>query len=388
MKNFNVSILTPDFSGGGATRAYLLAQVLQKLGCNVKVLGFIFGEKIYPVPPANLEVISVPGYKYPQVLSSVSKLLKNIDGDIVYAVKPRPTSFGVALLRNLQTRCPVILDIDDWELSWYGGNNLKYNPTPKALARDILKSDGALRYPEHPLYLKWMEKFINRAHAITVDTKFLQNRFGGIYLPNGKDTNLFDPNKYDPSVSRKIYGLSQYRVLMFPGTARPHKGLEDILTALEIINQPDIKLVIVGGRDIGDGYIEQLMAKWERWIIRLPQFPAEKMPEIVAAAHLVVVPQRNTLTAQAQFPIKLTDGMAMAKPILSTYVGDIAEILGDTGYVVNPESPEQIATKIQWIFENFDKAQEKGKQARQRCIELYSVDKMASIISEIIANLC
>jgi glycosyltransferase involved in cell wall biosynthesis len=174
---------------------------------------------------------------------------------------------------------------------------------------------------------------------------------------------------------------------MFPGTARPHKGLEDILTALEMINQPDIRLVIVGGREIGDGYVEKLMAKWGRWIIRLPQNPAEKMPEIVSSAHLVVVPQRNTTTAQAQFPIKLTDGMAMAKPILSTYVGDIPDILGDTGYLVNPESPEQIASKIQWIFENFDLAQEQGKRARERCVKYYSVDKMSSIISEVITGL-
>ncbi|TAE58439.1 MAG: glycosyltransferase [Nostocales cyanobacterium] len=387
MKSRNISILTPDLSGGGATRAYLLAQVLQKLNFNVKVLGFIFGEKIYPVPPANLEVISVPGCIYPQMFSSIQKILQNIDGDIVYAVKPRPTSFGVALLKNLQTRCPVILDIDDWELSWYGGDNWKYNPHPKTLIRDMIKSDGAFRQPEHPVYLKWMEKLVSRANAITADTQFLQNRFGGIYLPNGKDTYLFDPNKYDPSTSREIHGLSQYRVLMFPGTARPHKGLEDVLTALDIINQPDIKLVIVGGRNIGDGYIEKLMATWERWIIRLPQTPAEKMPEVVAAAHIVVVPQRNTSTAQAQFPIKLTDGMAMAKPVLSTCVGDIPEILGDTGYLVNPESPEQIATKIQWIFNHFDQAEDKGKQARERCVEHYSVDTMSCIISEIIDKL-
>ena len=45
---------------------------------------------------------------------------------------------------------------------------------------------------------------------------------------------------------------------------------------------------------------------------------SEMMPEIVSAADVIVVPQRNTPAAQAQFPLKLTDGMAMAKPILAT----------------------------------------------------------------------
>ncbi|MBD1840704.1 glycosyltransferase family 4 protein [Coleofasciculus sp. FACHB-64] len=386
-RKLKISILTPDFSGGGATRAYLLGQVLQKLDYDVKILGFLFGESIYPIPPSELPVTWVQGGKYPELLNSAKILLKNIDGDVVYAVKPRPTSFGIALLNKLRTRRPVIVDMDDWEMSWYGGDNWQYRPTPKQLAQHILKSDGELRNPEHPLYLKWMEKIINRADAITVDTQFLQNRFGGIYLPNGKDTNLFDPQQYAAEVSRVRYGLSDYRVLMFPGTARPHKGLEDVLTALDKLNQPDLRLVLVGGRDIGDGYVEQLMEKGERWIIKLPPSPSEKMPDIVAAAHVVIVPQRDSNIAQAQFPIKLTDGMAMAKPILSTYVGDIPEILGGTGYLVAPESPEEIAEKIQWIFEHLDEANQQGIKARERCISHYSTETMASILSDVIKDL-
>ncbi|CCI07723.1 hypothetical protein MICAD_2720014 [Microcystis aeruginosa PCC 7941] len=33
-----------------------------------------------------------------------------------------------------------------------------------------------------------MENLINRADAVTVNNQFLQKRYGGIYLPNGKDT--------------------------------------------------------------------------------------------------------------------------------------------------------------------------------------------------------
>lgn len=167
-----VSLLAPDLSGGGGTRVYLLGQVLQKLGYEVKVYGFLFGKKIYPLPPANLPVQTVRGCHYPQVLASVRELLKVIDGDIYYAVKPRPTSFGIALLKHLFSRCPVLLDIDDWEMSWFGGDEWQYRPSLKQLARDILKNDGAFRDPQHPFYLKWMERLIERADTITVDTTF------------------------------------------------------------------------------------------------------------------------------------------------------------------------------------------------------------------------
>ena len=365
------------------TRVYLLAKALQKLDCDVKVVGFFFGEKIYPTPPADLEVYALPGAKYPRLLYHALKLLRAIDSDIVYAVKPKPTSFGMALLKKVSDRLPVILDIDDWELSWMGGDDHKYRPTLKQLARDILKPDGALREPEHRLYLEWMESLVDRADAVTVDTKFLQTRYGGTYLPNGKDTSIFDPNKFDPEVSRNRFGLSTYRVLMFPGTARPHKGLEDVLVALDELNQPDLRLVIVGGRK-PDDYDDKLLERWGQWIIRMPTFPYEQMAEVVAAAHVVVVPQRLTAISQAQFPLKLTDGMAMAKPILTTRVGDIPDILGDAGYIVEPGAPSELAQKIRWIFDHWHEAIAKGVQARARCVEYYSTDAMATILSKVV----
>ncbi len=129
---------------------------------------------------------------------------------------------------------------------------------------------------------------------------------------------------------------------MFPGAPRPHKGVEDVLIALDKLNQPDLKLVIVGSNPYDD-YDKKLIKKWGNRIVKLSKFPVETMPEVLAAADVVVVPQRKNYTTLAQFPLKLTDGMAMGKPILSTKVGDIPQILGDTGYLVEPDSPEEIA---------------------------------------------
>ena len=381
-----VSLVVSDLSGGGAIRAFLLGQVLRKLKYEVEVVGFLFGKELFALPPSDIPVFSVPGNNYPENFKSAKKLLERIDGNIIYAVKPKPTSFGLSLLKKLQSRRPVLLDMDDWELSWHGGYEWKYRPSLKQFGRDILKKNGALRFPDHPLYIKWMESLVSYADAITIDTQFLKERFGGVYLPNGKDTSMFDPHKYDSEASRVRYGLSEYRILMFPGAPRPHKGVEDVLIALDKLNQSDLRLVIVGGNPYDD-YDDKLIQQWGRWIIKLPKYPVEVMPEVVAAAHIVVVPQKDTAIARAQFPLKLTDGMAMAKPVLSTRVGDIPEILGETGYLVEPGSPKQIAQKIKFIFENLDEANERGSQARARCVELYSIETMASTLAEVIAKL-
>jgi glycosyltransferase involved in cell wall biosynthesis len=382
-----ISVLAPDLSGGGGTRVYLLARVLQQLDHEVTVYGYLFGDKLYPPPPADLSVQWVKGDRYPRFFGNIKTLVDRLEGDILYAIKPRPTSFGMGLLKRSLSRRPLILDIDDWEMSWFGGDDWAYRPTVKQVARDILKTNGALRDPNHPLYLRWSERFIAQADAITVNTRFLQQRYGGIYLPNGKDTRLFDPDRFDPAACRQKYGLTDYRVLMFPGTARPHKGLEDVLSALDLLDQPDYKLVIVGGRAIDDGYLESLLEKGKRWMIRLPPQPIERMPEVVAAAHVIIVPQRDEPTAKAQFPIKLTDGMAMGKPIISTTVGDIPDILAGNGYLVAASSPPSLAATIAEVFENLDRANDRGRKARQHCIDSYSTDAMAAILSQLIQSL-
>jgi glycosyltransferase involved in cell wall biosynthesis len=205
-------------------------------------------------------------------------------------------------------------------------------------------------------------------------------------LPNGKDISLFDPYRYDTASLKAQYGLADYRVLMFPGAPRPYKGVEDVLEALDLLNQADLRLVIVGGSPYDD-YDQQLMARWGRWIIKLPKTPYDQMPAVIAAADAIVVPQRDTPAAQAQFPLKLTDGMAMAKPILSTRVGDIPEILGDTGYLVNGGAPQELAEAIAEIFADRERAIDLGKKARLRCIEHYSIDAMSQQLSGILSPL-
>jgi glycosyltransferase involved in cell wall biosynthesis len=381
-----VSLVVSDLSGGGSVRAFLLAQVLKKLDYRVEIIGFLYGKDLYAIPPSDIPVVSIQGKNYPEFFASASTLLQKLDGDIIYAVKLKVTSFGLSLMKRISKRRPLLLDMDDWELSWHGGFDWNYRPNPKQLYRDIFKKNGALRFPDHPVYLNWLEAIVSKADAITIDTQFLKNRFGGVYIPNGKDTDMFDPSKYNPEVSRERYGLSNYRILMFPGAPRPHKGVEDVLMALEKLNQSDLRLVIVGGSPYDD-YDDKLIEKWGRWIIKLPKCSVEVMPEVVSAAHIVVVPQRDTLTARAQFPLKLTDGMAMAKPVLSTRVGDIPSILEDTGYLVNPSSPEQLAQQIQYIFDDLDAAQERGKKARVRCVGKYSIKAMAPVLKTVIEQL-
>lgn len=388
----DITLIVGDLSSSGAgrwsgaVRPFLLAKALKMLDLNVQIVGFSFGES------ANWELadekpdVLLPAGPYPGFFKTVGSLLNQIDGTLLYAYKLKPTSFGVALLHKYWKRRSLMLDIDDWELSWHGGDEWHYRPTLHQLGRDLLKPNGALRHPDHPLYLQWAERLIDQANVVTTHTQFLKQRFSGIYIPNGKDLALFDPANYNPIEQKRKYGLSDYTVLMFPGAPRPYKGLEDVLMALDMLNQSHLRLVIVGGSPYDD-YDSQLMQRWGRWIVKLPKMPYSQMPGVVAAADLIVVPQRNVAATQAQFPLKLTDGMAMAKPILATRVGDIPALLAETGYLADADSPAELGWMIQHILQHPEEAKIKGLQARERCQAHYSIESMAAKLSTVIAPL-
>lgn len=385
-----VSIIVSDLSSKGSgrwglasgDRPFLLSRALNQAGISTEIVGFSHEPNSgHQDPHSGLRIIQLrQGISW---WKSIHEAIQCLQGNLIYAYKPKPMSYGVALLHRLRYRHPVILDIDDWELSWHGGDQWRYHVSLKQLARDLFKPNGALRNPDHPQYLKWTERLIPWADGITTHTTFLQQRFGGSYVPNGKDTDLFDPDRYNSDQCRSELGLNRYRILMFPGAPRPYKGIEDLLTALDKLNYPDLKLVIVGGSPYDD-YDSKLREKWGHHLIQLPQVPYNEIPKYIAAAHIIAIPQQDSITTQAQFPLKITDGMAMAKPILATRVGDIPEILGDTGYIVSPNSPDQLATAIELIFEKYDQAMLKGQQARRRCQQLYSLDAMSKLLYDFV----
>lgn len=382
----SVTIVVPSLVRGGMTRAYVLSAGLERLGCSVDIVGSLPpGGAVYPEPRSGVCVHAVPEGAFPRVVRAVRE---RITGDVIYAVKPKPTSFGISLIDRLRSGRRIIVDIDDWDTKFRDRPRQQGSRAVlRAQLRRARRLPRRLSNPDYRPYVRWTERLVPLADAVTSNTRFLQERFGGVYVPSAKDTDQFDPERFDAEDARAWLGLSGYRVLMFPGTAREHKGLEDVLAAMDILGWPDLRLVVVGGRETGDAYVTGLESRWPGRIIRLSRYGMEDMPRVVAAAHIVVATQRETVAARAQFPMKLTDAMAMAKPVIATRVGDIPEILEGAACVVPPESPADIAAAITELFDDPMAAAAMGSRARARCVASYSIGAVAEALRPVLRGL-
>ena len=352
-----VSVLAFDLSDNATGRADLLARLLAPRYA-VEVVGPRFGDAVWP--PARGGAIAyraLPGARYPAFAPRLAELARLADGDVLLASKPRPTSYGVALLARRQRRRPLLLDIDDWELGFFYRSGL-WGRVGRAL--NLGNPNG--------LPWTWMlERLVGRADALLVASRFLEQRFGGTLLPHVRDTDAFDPARFEASAARAALGVGDEKVVMFLGTPRGHKGVEDLVDAMEGV--PSARLVIVGA--------EPDHAAARRWAVRPgvivhPPVPFDDAPRFLAAADVVVVPQRATSDTLGQLPAKLFDAMAMARPIVSTAVSMIPEVLDGCGVLVPPGDPRTLRTALESLLADPARGRELGRRARARCIERYS----------------
>ena len=269
-----------------------------------------------------------------------------------------------------------MVDIEDWEAGFY------YHSGFWGCVGRFLNFSNPNGLP----YTWLMERLVGFADSILVSNRFLQNRFTGCLMPHCRDTTALNPDKFDALEIKKSLGLEKNRVIMFLGTPRAHKGVDDLIQAFDSLDYPDIRLVFIGTEPSFDPQRNKSLSNQNK-IVVLPKIPFDELPKHLSAADILVVPQRDTTDTQGQIPAKLFDAMAMAIPVVATHVCDIPEVLGGTGYLVDPGKPEELARTLKHVLDHPEEAKEKGLQARQRCVELYDLKVMETKLQNLIEKL-
>ncbi len=371
-----ICLICFDLSNNSLGRTALLASTLAEQH-EVEIIGTSKkGDIWYPMRNIEIPIRIYPWRRYPAFISTIYKMVKEMDADIFIACKLRPTSFGIALLKKWLTGVPVVVDIEDWEAGFY------YHSGFWGCVGRFLNFSNPNGLP----YTWFMERLVGFADSVIVSNKFLQNRFTGCLIPHCRDTSILDPDKFDALEVKKSLGLEGNRVVMFLGTPRAHKGIDDLIRAVENLDYPDVRLVFIGAESSFDPQRNKSLSDQEKVVV-LPKIPFDQLPKHLSAADILVVPQRDTTDTQGQIPAKLFDAMAMAIPVITTPVSDIPEVLGGNGYLVEPGNPEQLATTLKYVLDHPDEAKEKGKRARQRCIERYDIKVMEKKLKIIIEEL-
>jgi len=195
-----------------------------------------------------------------------------------------------------------------------------------------------------------------------------------------------DPSFFTPRSEPQDNG----RLLFVGGQLNVHKGLDDLIHALELLLPRRIRLDVVG-----DGphrpYLEQLAN------LRVPglvTFLGRRPLEWIAAegpAYLGLVGPFKVAAdgSRDSGPVVVKEAMAMGLPVVaSRFMGLKETVTSETGFLYEPGNIPQLAAAIRRLADLEPTARhEMGRAARKRVIERFSLDSQAASLSELIETM-
>lgn len=169
--------------------------------------------------------------------------------------------------------------------------------------------------------------------------------------------------------------------LLHIGNCYPHKNLERLLSAFEIVHKqiPDLHLVLAGRKDVFMERLKNIASEKEvSSFIHFEENPSdERLSELYSQAKLYVFP-----SLIEGFGLPALEAMQMSLPVVCSDIPALKEIAGDAAVYFRKNDPNDIARVIQQILNDSNKQKELVEKGHERT-KLYSWEKMANEILKI-----
>jgi len=187
------------------------------------------------------------------------------------------------------------------------------------------------------------------------------------------ETTSFDPEHVQEC--ERIVTATGSKIVTI-GNINPAKGFEYFLSMAAHLNKrcSNLSFFIVGPHlSTQKKYSRKIVNRANKLGLKNLQFYgfSENVASVLKAADIYVCSSIREAS-----PISVWEAMAMAKPIVSTDVGDVAMLIkdGENGFVVPPKNAKLLAQKVSLLIGNEKLRRELGRKARETAIKYLDVD--------------
>jgi glycosyltransferase involved in cell wall biosynthesis len=237
------------------------------------------------------------------------------------------------------------------------------------------------KYPDAVIY--------NSSNAFSFHQRIGYQRNSHYIIPNGFDTKIFRPDSEIRRRYRQKYHISPGQpVLGLIARFDPMKDHISFFQAAALVKKalPDIRLILCGNKIDWENHelvkmIQDSQLKENTLLLGLQH----DMRGIMNMLDIAV-----SASAYGEgFSNAVGEAMACGVPCVVTDVGDSARIVGDTGKIVPPGSPEKLSEAILEIVQlprsEFDRLK---RRCRARIVEKYTIDRIAAQYERLYLDFC
>ena len=211
----------------------------------------------------------------------------------------------------------------------------------------------------------------------------------------GCDAERFRPRHVDPVLHGRLLGeRTGGPILLTVGNLVERKGHDMIIQALPrvVARLPNVTCLIVG-----DGPYRGALDRLARevgirdHIVFAGRVDANDLPAVYALSDVFVMPSR-VRPAECDvegFGLVFLEANACGKPVIGGRTGGIPEAIvdGETGFLVDPESPADIGARLLTVLSDPDRAAEMGRRGRNRVRAQFSWAGATAQIQDLITTM-
>lgn len=298
------------------------------------------------------------------------------------------TGFSKSFISNLR-RLSKEVDIIHYHFPWpfmdlaHILSGVK-NKTVVTYHSDIVRQKNLLR-----LYQPLMKHFLGSANRIVATSNNYIRTSPILQAHLNKVSSIaigLDDDHYPKDSTSTCLNINlPDKYFLFVGMLRYYKGLTYLLQAVALSQYP---IVIAGG---GPQELELKQQVEELGISSLVIFTGfvtdEVKCKLLANAYSFVFPSH--LRSEA-FGVSLLEAALYGKPLISCEIGTGTSYINqdlETGFVVEPENPEALATAMKRLWENESLAETMGVAARRRYVSQFSAKQSRSAYEKIYMEL-
>ena len=165
----------------------------------------------------------------------------------------------------------------------------------------------------------------------------------------------------DKNIFRKQYPDISDKFVLFAGRLATNKGLSDLISAMDLVNQRSVDLVITGAdMGLGKQLEKEALEKGVR-MHRLGHIDDETYRSVLASAEMLVLPSEYEA-----FGIVLLEAAAAETAVIGTNVGGIPEAMspGNNGLIVEYNDVDNLSKSIATLLDDSKMCNEMGKAGR------------------------